>query len=104
MAARSGPAPTVDLRLLGGVEARDPDGSTLDVGPAKCQLVLATLALSVGSPVPVPRLVAAVWGDDPPRTAERTLQSYLARLRGVLGADTIDRTPGAYRLTLPPTR
>ena len=101
MAARSGPAPTVDLRLLGGVEARDPDGSTLDVGPAKCQVVLATLALSVGSPVPVPRLVEAVWGDDPPRTAERTLQSYLARLRGVLGADTIDRTPGAYRLTLP---
>ena len=101
MAARSVPAPTVNLRLLGGVEARSSDGATLDVGPAKCQVVLATLALSVGSPVPVPRLVEAVWGQDPPRTAERTLQSYLARLRGALGADTIDRTPGAYRLTLP---
>jgi predicted ATPase/DNA-binding SARP family transcriptional activator len=101
MAARSGPALTADLRLLGAVEARSSDGAMLDVGPAKCQVVLATLALSVGSPVPVPRLVEAVWGLDQPRTAQRTLQSYLARLRGALGADTIERTSGAYRLMLP---
>ena len=101
MAAPSGPSATVDIRLLGGVQARAADGSPLDVGPAKCQLVLATLALSVGSAVPVPRLVEAVWGEDPPRTAERTVQSYLARLRGALGAGSIDRRPGSYRLALP---
>ncbi len=104
MAAPSGPSATVDIRLLGGVQARAADGSPLDVGPAKCQLVLATLALSVGSAVPVPRLVESVWGQDPPRTAERTVQSYLARLRGALGAGSIDRRPGSYRLALPATR
>ncbi len=57
---------------------------------------------NVGSPVPVPRLVDAVCGEDPPRTAERTLSSpYLARIRGVLGSGSISRTPGAYRLELP---
>ncbi len=100
MAARAGLAPTIDIRLLGGVQARGTDGSPLDVGPAKCQVVLAALALSVGSAVPVPRLVEGVWGQGPPRTAERTLQSYLARLRGALGAAWITRTPGAYRLEL----
>lgn len=102
MADGSGPARTIDIRLLGDVQALAADGSALDVGPAKCQLVLAVLALNVGRPVPVPRIVDAVWGEDPPRTAERTLQSYLARLRGVLGQDSIARVPGAYRLTLPP--
>ena len=89
------------VRLFGGVGAIDADGAALDVGPAKCQVVLATLALSVGSSVPVRRLVDAVWGQDPPRTAERTLQSYIAGLRKVLGAATIARSAGTYRLDLP---
>ena len=65
-------------------------GEPLDVGPAKCQTVLAVLALSAGSAVPVTRLVELVWGDEPPRTAEKTLQSYVVRLRAGLGAD-VDR-------------
>ena len=31
------------------------------------------------------RLVDLVWGSGSPRTAHRTLQAYLSRLRGVLG-------------------
>ena len=89
------------VRLFGGVGAIDADGVDLDVGPAKCQVVLATLALSAGSAVPVRRFVDAVWGEDPPRTAERTLQSYIAGLRKVLGAAAITRSAGAYRLDLP---
>jgi predicted ATPase/DNA-binding SARP family transcriptional activator len=101
MAARGRDTTTIDIRLLGGVRACTPDGGAVDVGPAKCQVVLATLALSVGATVPVPRLVEAVWGEEPPRTAERTLQAYLARLRGVLGADAITRSSGSYRLDVP---
>ena len=89
------------IRLLDGVGAVTDDGEPVDVGPAKCQAVLAALALSAGSAVPVWRLVELVWGDDPPRTAERTLQSYIARLRKGLGQDTIVRTGGAYRLDVP---
>ena len=65
----------VRIGLLGGVSAESDDGVPLDIGPAKCQAVLAVLALSAGSAVPVSRLVDLVWGDEPPRTAEKTLQS-----------------------------
>jgi predicted ATPase/DNA-binding SARP family transcriptional activator len=88
----------VQIRLLGGVFAATDGGEPVDVGPAKCQAVLAVLALSAGSPVPVARLVQMVWGEDPPRTAEKTLQSYVARLRKGLGPASIVRAGAAYRL------
>jgi len=97
----SGPTP-LQIRLLGGVEAIRADGEPIDVGPAKCQLVLAALALSPGAAVPVGRLVELVWGDDPPRTAEKTLQSYTTQLRKALGPDRVVRTGSAYRLDVDP--
>lgn len=92
---------SVQISLFGGVRAVSDVGVSHDVGPAKCQLVLAALALSVGTPVPVARLVELVWHTDPPRTADKTLQSYIARLRKGLGADAIARTGSAYVLNLP---
>ena len=91
-------AAEVQIRLFGGVGAATEDGDPVDVGPAKCQAVLAVLALSPGSAVPVSRIVGLVWGDDPPRTADKTLQSYVTRLRKALGPDSIVRTGVAYRL------
>ena len=88
----------VQIRLLGGISAASDDGRALDLGPAKCQAVLAALAVSAGSSVPVSRLVEMVWGADPPRTAEKTLQSYVTRLRKSLGSDAIVRTGAAYLL------
>jgi predicted ATPase/DNA-binding SARP family transcriptional activator len=88
----------VQIRLFGGVAAATDDGEPVDVGPAKCQAVLAVLALSPGSAVPVSRIVRLVWGEDPPRTADKTLQSYVTRLRKGLGPDSIVRTGVAYRL------
>ena len=90
----------VQIRLFGGVGATDDDSSPVDVGPAKCQTLLAALALSVGETVSMSRLVDLVWGDESPRTAERTLQSYVARVRRGLGQDSIVRSGGAYRLAL----
>ena len=89
------------IGLFGGVSAVTDAGVPLDVGPAKCQTVLAVLALSAGSAVPVSRLVELVWGAASPRTAEKTLQSYVVRLRSALGADAIVRTGAAYRLAVP---
>lgn len=90
----------IRIRLLAGLSADD-EGEQLDVGPAKQRTVLAALALSVGEAVPVARLIDIVWGEDPPRTAEKTLQGHVAGLRKVLGSDTIVRTGAAYRLDLP---
>ncbi len=90
----------VQIHLLGGVEATTDDGAPVNLGPAKCRAVLAALALSVGEAVPVSRLVDVVWGEDAPRTAEKTLQGYVADLRKGLGPDAIVRTGAAYRLAV----
>ena len=91
----------VRIRLLGHLGVVTADGEAVDVGPAKCQAVLAALALSPGAAVPVWRLVDVVWGENPPRTAERTLQSYVTMLRKSLGPGSILRTGAAYRLEVP---
>lgn len=93
---------SVQIRLLGGVMAEGADGEVVDVGPAKSQALLAALALSPGAAVPVGRLVDLVWGDDPPRTAEKTLQTYVGRLRQGLGQDALVRVGAAYRLDVAP--
>jgi predicted ATPase/DNA-binding SARP family transcriptional activator len=90
------------IRLLGGASATTDRGEPVNVGPAKCQTVLAVLALAAGSAVPVPRLIDLVWGEQPPRTAEKTLQSYVVRLRKGLGAASIVRIGAAYRVDLAP--
>lgn len=87
----------VQIHLLGGVGATTA-GRPVDLGPAKRRALLAGLALSAGAAVPVRRLIELVWGDDPPRSAEKTLQAHVARLRAALGADTIERVGSAYRL------
>lgn len=92
----------VRIRLLGEVGATTAGGEPVDVGPARSRAVLAALALSAGTAVPEWRLVDLVWGDDPPRTAVRTLHSYIARLRAALGPGAIARAGTAYRLDVPP--
>ena len=88
--------------LFGGVTAVDNDGEAVAIGAQKCQAVLASLALSAGAAVPVSRIVDLVWGEDPPRTAEKTLQSYVTQLRKGLGAESIVRVGAAYRLAIEP--
>lgn len=92
----------VDIRLLGGVTVATDQGDQIDIGPPKCRMLLASLALSVGSAVPVSRLVELIWGQEPPRTAEKTLQSYVVRLRKSLGSEAIERIGAAYRLAVDP--
>lgn len=91
--------PALTVSLCGEVTAAI-DGIPVDIGPTKCKLVLAALALTPGTPVPQSRLVDLVWSTDPPATAERTLQSYVARLRKTLGSDSIARNANAYCLVI----
>lgn len=88
----------VRIQLLGGVTIATEGEDTIGMAPEKVRAVLAVLALSAGAPVPVPRLVDLVWGDAPPRTAEKTLQGYVADLRKRLGPGTVVRAGAAYRL------
>src|SRR5688572_25119910 len=68
--------------------------------------LIAALALQPGVVVPYWRLTEALWGEQPPRTAVRSLHSHVARLRLVLesaglGGMLQTREPG-YLLAVEP--
>ena len=92
----------VKIQLLGGVYASTAGGEPIDIGPAKCRTLFAALALSPGETIPVARLVDLVWDIAPPRTAEKTLQTYVMALRRGLGQGAIERVGLAYRLVVDP--
>ncbi|MFS8105171.1 winged helix-turn-helix domain-containing protein [Lentzea alba] len=89
------------IGLLGGVRATTGDGEPIDIGSPRSQTVLAALALSAGTPLPVARLIDLVWADSPPANAEKALQWHVAQLRKSLGASAIVRVGAAYRLDVP---
>lgn len=92
---------TGEVRILGPVEVCGPHGRAVLTGTRQRSIV-AVLALRAGKPVPVDRLVDVLWGENPPRTAVRSLHSHVARVRQALadcGLPGALRTePGGYRL------
>ena len=74
------------VRILGPLEVTEGD-RVLSVGGPKERAVLAMLAVHSGTAISDERLIDALWGDEPPRTAKKTLQNYVRRLRHVLSAD-----------------
>ncbi len=69
--------------ILGCVEVVGPQGRLEPLG-ARHRALAAALALQPGTMVPSWRLVEALWGESPPRTALRSLHSHVARLRPML--------------------
>ena len=60
-----------------------PGGPATLVG-ARQRTLVGLLALNAGTLVPRARLVDALWGDHPPRTAVKSLHSHVARVRQAL--------------------
>jgi len=85
--------------VLGPV-AVDDGTRSLPLGGYRQRLVLALLLSRAGQSLSADWLIDAVWGEHPPRTARKTLQVYVARLRAVLGEETVTTGPGGYRLVL----
>jgi predicted ATPase/DNA-binding SARP family transcriptional activator len=92
---------TIEFRVLGPVEAVGVDGP-LPLGAPKQRALLALLLLHANEVVPRERLVDAVWGDSPPRSAVQSLQVYVHALRRALGADRVETRGTGYRLRLEP--
>jgi DNA-binding SARP family transcriptional activator len=84
------------INLLGEVFAYV-GGRRVDPGHARQRCVLAVLAVDVGRVVSLDRLVERVWGPDIPDRAQRSLYSYISRLRRAGVA--IERRSGGYVLT-----
>lgn len=89
---------TLVVQLMGAVRLVR-DGQPVDIGGPKQQAVLAVLALSAGRRVSTDRLIDLVWHEDPPVTARRTVQSYVASLRSALGA-TLEPSQNGYTLSI----
>ena len=85
--------------MLGPLEVAGPDGR-VRIGGAKERLVLALLVLRAGEVVSRDALVDALWGDDPPATAVKTLQGHVARVRRALEAAGHGGGPGDPRAGL----
>ncbi|HEY2224075.1 BREX system ATP-binding domain-containing protein [Actinomycetospora sp.] len=92
---------SVALRLLGPLELVGCTG-TVRLGGAKERCLLTALAIRAGEVVSEDRLVDALWEDVPPRTATKTLQNHVLRLRRlVAGCDaTIITRPPGYLLEI----
>ena len=74
----------LQYRLLGPLEVAA-EGAALALGGPRQRAVLARLLVDVGRVVSTDALVDAVWGDEPPPTAVKTLQKYVVELRKSLG-------------------
>jgi DNA-binding SARP family transcriptional activator len=90
-----------DFRILGPLEVSDETGPLL-LGGLKQRAVLAMLLLEPGRIVSVDRLIDALWGEQPPRTANTSLQNFISQLRKTLGADVLETKPPGYRLRVRP--
>ena len=89
----------VSFRVLGPVEAWVHD-RYIPLGHSKQRSVLTALLLDANRPVTVATLTERVWGDEPPRSAESSLYSYIARLRSVF---SVPRGPASpVRIVRPP--
>ena len=75
------------FRILGPFEVLR-DGASVDLGGQKPAQLLAALVLNANEVVSIDRLVDELWGDEPPRTARKTLQVHASRLRREIG-DTV---------------
>ena len=91
----------LDFRILGPVEVWR-DGDPVPLGSAKQRAALALLILEAGRVVSTDRLVDALWGEQPPRTAATSLQNFVSRLRKSLGNDTLVTKPSGYQLAVRP--
>src|SRR6185437_9260207 len=60
------------------------------------------LAMSAGETVSVDYVAAAVWEGSLPADVRKTVQTYVTRLRAVLGTDLIGTRPNGYVLHAEP--
>ena len=88
----------MEFRILGDLEVQH-DQRAIPLGARQQRALLAMLVVNAGEVVTADRLIDAIWGDEPPARAAKTVQVYVSRLRKALvavagaAADDVDRHP-----------
>ncbi|CCH29463.1 BTAD domain-containing putative transcriptional regulator [Actinosynnema sp. NPDC047251] len=90
------------FRLLGPVEVHD-DGVPVGPNATKLRTVLAVLLLARSKVVSNARLTTMLWGDQRTAASAAQIQTYMSRLRRLVGPDAelVRQHPG-YLLRVPP--
>jgi DNA-binding SARP family transcriptional activator len=90
------------FRILGPLDV-EAEGRAVALGGAKPRAVLAVLLLHANEPVSAERLALALWGEDAPAGAVKTVQVHVSRLRKALAEpDVLSSTGTAYTLRVRP--
>jgi DNA-binding SARP family transcriptional activator len=94
--------PTIELRVLGPLEARI-EGASVALGAPKQRALLVHLLLHPNEGVSIERLIDELWPGDRPDTARHAIQVYVSRLRKALGDPArITARSRSYELHLEP--
>jgi len=93
----------LEFRILGPIEVRS-NGEALPLGGPKQRALLAVLLVDAGRAVSTDRLIDALWGEHPPKTAGTSLQNFVSQLRKLLGPDVLVTKPPGYLLRIEPGR
>ncbi len=78
------------------------NGEAVPLGGRKQRTLLAVLLLHASQPVSRARLVDALWAEQRPASWAESLDSYLYRLRRLLGHDRLSHEAGGYLLHVEP--
>jgi DNA-binding SARP family transcriptional activator len=88
-----------EFRILGPLEVVDENGS-LALAAQKQRALLGLLLIHAGEVLSTDRIVDALWGETPPRTATTSLWNLVAQLRKVLPPDVLVTKQPGYLLRL----
>jgi DNA-binding SARP family transcriptional activator/tetratricopeptide (TPR) repeat protein len=88
--------------LLGPLEVHNA-GAQIEIGSPKQRILLATLLVHSGRPIPSARLATAIWGEEQPENPRRAVQVCITRLRTLLQCGPVIVTNAdGYMLDIPP--
>jgi WD40 repeat protein/DNA-binding SARP family transcriptional activator len=89
----------MEFRILGPLEVLDEEQRRVRLPGPKTRALLAELLINANQVVSVDRLVEAVWGEDAPDTAAKTLQTYVLQVRKAVEPGRAPGTTGEILLT-----
>jgi DNA-binding SARP family transcriptional activator len=89
----------LEYRILGPLEVSDGDDPVVIAGRNQ-RALLTLLLLHANEPVSSERLVDALWGEHPPRTATTSLHNAVSQLRKQLGAGVLLTRAAGYVLAV----
>src|SRR5262245_13068285 len=88
----------MEFRILGPL-AVHAGTRAIELGGEKRRALLALLLLHANEPVSAERVAVALWGEDAPADAVKTVRVHVSRIRAALGdPDVLVTTPAGYRL------